>query len=199
MARRPKPLTLANAKPLRIEGGKRIRMGALAYGGVIQLQLDQKAVARAQARLEKFRDAPLHVRMDKAAKAAGELLVKPIQAAAPRRTGKLRRSVSSRTVANRDKAVVGRGFQRATGMDRVALVGPRSPVRHLVIQGHRIVTRSGRDTGQRTQPNPFVDNVARRHQAQALALMRRYIVTAGLTEGVGNAVLFGRPATRRVK
>lgn len=197
MARRRKPLTLATVKPLRIAGGMSVRMGGLAYGGVIQLQLDQKAVARAQARLEKFRDQPLHVRMDKATKAAAELLVKPIQAAAPKRTGKLRQSVSARTVSNRDKAVIGRGFQRSTGMDRVGLVGPRAPHRHLIVQGHRIVTRGGRDTGRRTTPNPFVDAVARRHQAEAIRLMRQHIVTAGLTEGLGTAALHGRPITRR--
>lgn len=194
MARRP--LTMATVKPIRIAGGKSVRMGSLAYGGVVQLQLDQKAIARAQARLEKFRDQPLHIRMDKATKAAGELLVKPIQAAAPKRTGRLRRSVSSRTVSNRDKAVVGKGFQRSTGMDRVALVGPRSPVRHLIIRGHRIVTPGGRDTGRRTMPNPFVDAVARRHQANALRLMRDHIVKAGLTEGLGSAIVYGRTPRR---
>lgn len=190
MARRP--LTMATAKPIRIAGGKSVRMGSLAYGGVVQLQLDQKAVARAQARLEKFRGQPLNVRMDKATRAAAELLVKPMQAAAPKRTGKLRRSVSVRSVSNRDKAIVGRGLQKVTGGDRVALVGPRSPVRHLVIRGHRIVTRSGRDTGRRTQPNPFVDAVARRHYANAIRLMRQHIVTAGLTGGLGDALVYGK-------
>lgn len=193
-----KPLTMATVKPIRIAGGKSVRMGSLAYGGVMQLQLDPKAVARAQARLEKFRDKPLHVRMDKATKAAGELLVKPMQAAAPKRTGKLRKSIASRTATNRDKAVIGRGFQRATGGDRVALIGPRAAHRHLIIRGHRIVTRGGRDTGRRTQPNPFVDAVAHRHHANAIKTMRDHIVTTGLNEGVGNAIVFGRPATRKV-
>lgn len=192
-----KPLTMANVKPIRIAGGKSVRMGSMAYGGVVQLQLDQKAVARAQARLEKFRDQPLHVRMDKAVKAAGELLAKPMQAAAPRKTGKLRKSVTARTAANRDRAVVGRGFQRSTGMDRVGLVGPRAAHRHLIVKGHRIVTPGGRDTGRRTPPNPFVDAVARRHQANALRLMREYTVKAGLNEGLGNAVLFGRASRTR--
>lgn len=192
-----KPLTMATVKPIRIAGGRSVRSGSLAYGGVMQLQLDAKAVARAQARLEKFRDKPLHVRMDRATKAAGELLLKPMQAAAPRRTGKLRKSVSSRTVANRDRPVFAKSTMRAIGADRVALVGPRAAHRHLIIRGHRIVTPGGRDTGRRTQPNPFVDDVSRRHGSTAVRLMREHIVTAGLSEGVGNAIVFGKPVTRR--
>lgn len=198
MARRP--LTMANVKPIRIAGGKSGRMGAYASGGVIQLQLDQKAVGRALARLENFRDEPLHIRMDKATKAAGALLVAPMQAAAPRKTGRLRKSIASRTVRNRDKAVFAKGTTMALGADRVALVGPRAspwaPHRHLVIQGHRIVTRGGRDTGRRTAPNPFVYATAHRHYARAIALMRDHIVKAGLNQGVGTAILYGR-ATRR--
>lgn len=196
MARRP--LTLATVKPIRLigGGGMSARLGNNALGGVIQLQLDQKAIARAQARLENFRDKPLHVRMDKATKAAAELLVAPMRAAAPKRTGRLRASVKARTGPNHDRAVIGAGFQRATGGDRVGLVGPKSPIRHLIIRGHRIVTPGGRDTGRRTSPNPFVDNVAARHQARALQLMREYIVTAGLNQGVGTAVLYGRGARR---
>lgn len=195
MARARAPLTLANVKPIRLVGGGGMsaRMGKNAAGGVIQLQLDQKAVARAQARLEKFRDKPLHVRMDKATKAAAELLVAPIKAAAPKRSGKLRASVRARTGANRDRPAFAAGYQRSTGMDRVGLVGPKSPVRHLIIRGHRIVTRGGIDTGRRTTPNPFVDYVAKRHQARAIALMRAHIVAAGLAQS-SSALIYGRGA-----
>lgn len=42
-------------------------------------------------------------------------------------------------------------------------VGPRSHLRHLIIRGHRMVTRYGVDTGHTAKAFPFVDPVIERY------------------------------------
>jgi HK97 gp10 family phage protein len=90
-----------------------------------------------------------------ATKEGGKVLKKTVQAEAPRRTGKLRRSVSARTV-RRDRPGT--------------VIAPRPKVafyRHFVIQG----------TGQPgpTKPNPFVSRGFDRGQAAAMAALEKVV------------------------
>jgi HK97 gp10 family phage protein len=90
-----------------------------------------------------------------ATKEGGKVLKKTVQAEAPRRTGKLRRSVSARTV-RRDRPGT--------------VIAPRPKVafyRHFVIQG----------TGEPgpTKPNPFVSRGFDRGQAAAMAALEKVV------------------------
>jgi hypothetical protein len=104
--------------------------------------------------------------MQRANLAAGDLVAKRVQQAAPRRTGRLRRAVKARPERRRG------AFH---GSSTSVLVGPtmKAPHRHLVIRGHRIVTPGGRYLGRRTTANPFVDRAARGIGRQAAELVRK--------------------------
>lgn len=118
----------------------------------LDVQVDQKSLARAKKTLEKYQGKPLEERLRRATLQAGKLLVPAIKSAAPVRTGNLKNSVS---------ALNPRGIN---GKLMSASVGPRGRLgahRHLVIRPHRIVTPGGRDTGRRTAGNPFVDEATR--------------------------------------
>ena len=79
----------------------------------------------------------------RASMAGAKVAATLIRPAAPKgKTGRLRGSVRAR------KGRV--GFA-------AAIAGPRARHAHLVIRGHRIVTRSGVDTGRTAKSNPFVD------------------------------------------
>jgi len=154
---------MAAAAPIRIRGGT----GALASGGAIQVQLDQRSVARVVARLDQNRGAPLGRRLQLATLKAADLLRGPIAAAAPVKTGTLKRSVRARPMTQRF------GFSSVPTFD--AQVGPTAPHAHLVIQGHRIVTKlpGHRYLGRSTRPNPFVDRVAAVMLPRALEVVRQ--------------------------
>ena len=148
--------------------------------GAVSWELSPKQLAAFEARLARFQGAPLRDRMQKASLAAARYMVAPIKAAAPvGPTGNLRKSVKAR---QSKASVLGRGVSfgaaaRIGGSSSVyrdlsAVVGPTAPHRHLIIRGHRIVTRLGRDTGQRSRANPFVDDAVRRHQDRAMAIVR---------------------------
>lgn len=113
----------------------------------LRLEFDPKSVERARKTLDKYRDRALTEKMRRATLQVARMLVGPIKAASPRRTGVLSNSVKAS--ASRSSGA----FGKAIG----AQVGPTAPHRHLVIQPHRIVTPGGRDTGKRTTGNPFVD------------------------------------------
>ena len=125
----------------------------------VSVQFDQKSLDRAKKTLAKYQGKPLADRLRRGATQAARLLVNPIRAASPRKTGKLAGSVKAYS------ARVGIG----------ATVGPKAPHRHLVIQGHRIVTPGGRDTGRRTRANPFVDSVAASHGDAAVREIKRVL------------------------
>lgn len=133
----------------------------------ISFAIDEKDVARVKQKLERASGKSLYVRMQRATLAAGDIVAKNARAAAPRRTGLLRRSVKSRLERRK-------GFG-ARGSSLTVLVGPtsRAPHRHLIILGHRIVTPGGRYTGRRTPPNPFVRRAASGVERQAAELIRR--------------------------
>lgn len=154
---------MAAAAPIRIRGGT----GALATGGAIQAQLDQRSVARVVARLDQNRGAPLARRLQLATLKAADMLRTPIANAAPVRTGTLKRSVRAR------QATLRFGFSSTPTFD--ALVGPTAPHAHLVIQGHRIVTKlpGHRYLGRSSRPNPFVDRAAGPLLPRALEIVRQ--------------------------
>lgn len=97
---------------------------------MIGLSVRLDGLNRALAALDRQSGTALKRRVRMGMQAGGKLLVKPIRAEAPRRTGTLARSVSVRT-----------------GRDGSVSVGPRSWYRHFVIRG----TRRG------VTANPFVD------------------------------------------
>mgnify|MGYP001567832822 CR=1 FL=1 len=149
------------ASPIRMVGGP-------AASGSFRLELSAKDIARGKALLDRYRGAPLMTRMQKATLAAAKTMEAPMKAAAPKVTGHLRAKTRAQQIRQRT------GW-RTYAATSSADVGPRSPHRHLVIRGHRIVTPGGRDTGRRTSPNPYVDLVARRHYANAVRIMRQAI------------------------
>lgn len=121
--------------------------------GLVSVEVDQKALDRAIKRIEQYGGKPLERRARKAYLEGARLMVRPIQAritaAGHVQTGRYRRSVKARQPRTR------------AGELAVASVGPTDPKRHLLIRGHRIVTRGGVDTGRRTQGAPVVDEVYR--------------------------------------
>lgn len=134
----------------------------------VEWELDERALARFAARVERFRGLPLRERMAKATLKAADYMVPPIKAATPKGpTGNLRRRVRARPARRR----IGNSLQPTLG----ALAGPTSPHRHLVIRGHRIVTRGGRDTGLRARGNPYVDEAMGRHHAAAMRIVSRIL------------------------
>lgn len=134
----------------------------------VEWSISEKELAAFTKRVERFRGLPLRARMAKATLKAADYLVRPIRANTPKGpTGNLRRQVRARPAKKR----IGTTLAPTLG----ALVGPTSPHRHLVIQGHRIVTPSGRDTGRRSTPNPFVDEAVQRHKGEAMRLVSRIL------------------------
>lgn len=122
--------------------------------GAVSIGFKPGEIARVKKSYERFRGLPLRARMAKATLKAGDMLVPYIRASSPvgpstdPNHGYLKRSAKSRPARQR----FGSTLQATLGV----LVGPTSPVRHLIIRGHRIVTPGGRDTGARTRPNPYV-------------------------------------------
>lgn len=78
----------------------------------------------------------------RATTAGARVAAKLIKLGTPTKTRKLQRSVRTRRIS------VGYAAAGAS---------PSAKHRHLVIRGHRIVTPGGRDTGQMSRANPFVD------------------------------------------
>lgn len=192
------PLTMANVKPIRIVGGRSGTFAGAAgkqAGGFVSLQLDQKSLAKGRAMLDRYRDKPLRVRMAKAALAAAKVLEGPMKAATPDgpdNDPQLRKRTSARPRRVRKTFVEGKGWR--TQSSEEAIVGPRSGHAHLVIRGHRIVTRGGRYTGRYSRRNPYPDSVARRHQARAIAEMRKHIFATGMQADAGRQLLYGKAA-----
>ena len=117
----------------------------------IQISVDQHDIASIQKRIYQISGTPLAKRLQQAIKEGLTMLVGPIQAAAPFKTGRLRASVR------------GRAPRKRAGEVAAYQVGPTATHAHLVIQGHRVVTHypTHRDTGKRARANPFVENAAR--------------------------------------
>ena len=127
---------------------------------VISATLDMKAMARADKRLAGYMGRPLQRRAQQAYIEGARLMRTPvrqqIRAAGLRKTGRFERSVKAR------------GSRLRAGEMAAASIGPTDAKRHLLIRGHRIVTRGGRDTGRRTAPHPVVDRAFAQVGQQAL-------------------------------
>lgn len=134
---------------------------AYAAGRAVEWELSEKDLARIRKRVERFRGLPLQQRMAKATLKGADLMVPYIRRAGPKDvTGFLRKSTRARPAKKR----IGTALQPTLG----ALAGPTAPHRHLVIRGHRIVTRGGRDTGQQSRSNDYVDRVVRTHRQKVM-------------------------------
>lgn len=137
---------------------------------MISVTVDQKAIDRQLKMLAKYEKRTLQVRAQKAYLAGARLMVAPvrgqIQSYGLIQTRRFQRSVKARNARLRRDEMA------------AASAGPTDNKRHLLIRGHRIVTRGGRDTFRRTRPAPVVDaaykavgNEARRFiNEQVLAL-----------------------------
>ncbi len=60
-----------------------------------------------------------------------------------------------------------------------ASAGPTDNKRHLLIRGHRIVTRGGRDTGRRTRAFPVVDDAFRAVGEQVKDFINEQVLALG--------------------
>ena len=139
----------------------------------ITVELDVRAIRRFQKRVERYQGLPLAQRMQKGTLEAARLLVPAVRSAAPKGpTGNLKRRVTAKQHAFR-----GTFTGRTKTMD--AVVTSTAPHRHLVIQGHRVVTPGGRDTGKRSIPNPFIDRAATPRAAEAMRVVSRAIFGEG--------------------
>lgn len=144
----------------------------------VSVELDLKALARFEKRVEQYRGLPLVKRMEKGTLDAARLLVGPVRTAAPRGpTGNLKRSISARPGSRGASRNLSAFAAASQGAIAGAVVGPRSsiaPHRHLVIRGHEIVGHLPNKvhTGKRAVANPFVDEAVRPRAADALRVIR---------------------------
>jgi hypothetical protein len=137
--------------------------------GPITVEMDTAALKRFRKRVERYQGLPLSQRMQKGTLEAARMLVPYVRSAAPvGPTGTLRRKVTAKQHAFR-----GTFTGRTKTMDAVVTSTARH--RHLVIRGHRIVTPGGRDTGQRSVANPFIDEAAKPRAAEAMRVVSRAI------------------------
>lgn len=139
---------------------------------MISVKTDIKAIERADKRLAKYAGRDLWKRAERVYVEAAKLGIPHVRRETPvGRTGNLRRSVAASKVRLRP------------GEMAAASVGPRpgrkGGHRHLITDGHRIVTRSGRDTGERTTPNPFVDRALTQYEERALSFIRDRVLDIG--------------------
>lgn len=120
---------------------------------MITVTVDKKAIDRQLRMLAKYDKRPLATRAQKAYLAGARLMVAPIraqiQAAGLIQTRAFYRSVKARSARLR------------MGEMAASSAGPTDNKRSLLIRGHRIVTRGGRDTGRRTRAYPVMDDAFR--------------------------------------
>lgn len=145
----------------------------MARASSFSVDIDERQLAAADKRLAQYAGRALQERIDKAYDAGTRLLVRPIQgeitAAGLVQTGRFRKSVAVKKPRLRGREIVARS------------VAPRSPLRHLLIQGHRIVTPGGRDTGRRTTPEPVVDRAYERHGDAVRSFINKRVLDLGET------------------
>lgn len=134
----------------------------------VEWEMSPKQLAAFTKRVERYQGKPLVTRYQKGSLAAAQYLARPIRAGAPRRSGRLQKSVKARQLRIRT------GWNTRYGAI-TALAGPTAPHRHLVIRGHRIVGPKPNkvDTGRRSHPNPFVDEAVKAHTAEAMRIVSR--------------------------
>ena len=138
---------------------------------MVEVTLDQRAMDRAIKRLKRYEGRELQKRAQQAYLEGARLMVGPMRRAGryQDKTGTLRRSIKARRPRLRP------------GEMAVAAAGPTARHRHLIIRGHRIVTPGGRDTGRRTQPDPFVDQTYSAMGGQVRSFINARVVGLGET------------------
>lgn len=110
----------------------------------VWVDFDRRDITRFNKRLDKWQGKPLETRLRKAVEAGARLLVNPIRAQAPSRTGELRRSVKpSRTLKSRDGWI----SVKVGATKRVPYKGRTALLSAFLIHG----TKRG------VESNPFVD------------------------------------------
>lgn len=120
------------------------------------IRVDAEEVTKALDALDSKQSAKA---LKAAVRKAGNFLKPKVKAEAPKRTGKLQKSVRAKTKKTRD------GFS--------SIVAPFAPHRHLVIQGtNERFNRAGAFRGRMTA-NPFVDRAADRYENEAIRIAER--------------------------
>lgn len=151
----------------------------------VTVDISERDLARAQARLAKWQGRPFQQRMDAIFRAGTGLTVRPMRGAmsasgVTNRTGKTARSISVRKRRPPYPYFVQHGAK------------PRTRQTHLLTQGHRIVTRHGRDTGLRARAFPFVEATIRSHERTVLSFIERNATREGVSvAGLGAGSIGG--------
>ena len=149
---------------------------------LVSITVDPRDIARVKKRLDKWQGAPLAARLTRAIQGGLALLVRPLRAAAPRKTGLLQRKIRTSSLRKRFGEVA------------AYKVGSTAPHAHLVIQGtreHSLAGRAGKgpysvfpDNEVRrnaylihpgARANPFVDEVRAAHEAQVFAFINEQV------------------------
>ena len=126
----------------------------------MKVEIDAREVLKA---LDDLADRDAKRTMQKATKKAATFLAQKARLAAPRRTGRLRKSVTARA-AKRDRPG--------------AYVSARAPHRHLVQLGTDVRRSGSHGGGGRMPANPFISRTADRYGDQALDVAEREIAKA---------------------
>lgn len=105
----------------------------------LTITVTTQGLDKLQLKLDRYHGPQLDKALGKATLAAGKTLVAPMKAAAPKRTGAMRKSIKATRATKRDKPG--------------AIVGPRIWYRHFVIGG----------TNRGVKANPFVARTAAIH------------------------------------
>lgn len=142
----------------------------------MSVSVDVRGVKEVQRSLDRVSGAPMKRTLQKATNASAKFLKPLVQAEAPRKTGKLRKSISA------GQAKRGRPASIVKARPKIAYY------RHMVIGGtkpHRIrfpdEKRAGipktqgsiRHPGAKAQP--FIDRIAQRYEREAVDVARRVI------------------------
>ena len=150
---------------------------AAAKGNLVEVRIDERQYAAALKRISRYEGRELQRRAQQAYIEGARLMVRPMRAAAPvGPTGNLRKSIKARM--NRARP----------GEMAVATVGTThrtAPYRYFVTRGHRIVGHKPNkvDSGRRSRPNPFIDDVYRRYGAEVQSFIVKQILALG-NEGI---------------
>lgn len=124
---------------------------------LIDIELDQRSFDKAMQRIRKYEGRPWRSRVISAFIEGAKLLVAPMRRTAPRRSGRLARSIQAKLAKKSIDAVV------------KVNVKPRSPKGshgHLVNRGH--VTSKG----NHTTPDPFVERTIDAHEGRVIQFIK---------------------------
>lgn len=172
----------------------------------IQVVIDQRAIARADARLAKYEGRALMVRAQRAYLEGARLMVTPLRQAAPRGvTGKLRSSITARSnrVRMGEVAAATVGVRRrvaphghlVTGGTKPHSLAAQRPGKHKVSYipiGNAVATgpRMGRfvtNTNLRSpgsKAQPFVSGVTDRMASSVQSFIAQRVLDIGVTDSI---------------